>query len=165
MSICIKTEDGRVIEFDGTDASIGSDEACVIAFPGDDRLSFQHARLSKILFQWRIDTLVGAQLSVNDRHRGTGAFLQSNDCISLSPAGPMITFRPSNPDPEDDGIQVETSDAAAELLVAADSKAEPPAAADHVALNRSPQQLPSRSRSQHFRTNRRSRRHSPSLKS
>lgn len=115
MSICIKTENGGIFDIEGTEASIGSDESCAIAFPGDERVAFQHAKLTKIYFQWRIDTLDGTQISINDRNMGTGAFLQSNDCIALSPTGPVITFRPTEPQPPteaaEDNLEAESAEA------------------------------------------------------
>lgn len=93
MSITIETGDGRSLIIDADVASIGSDESCDVSFVEDGRLDAVHAKLSKVLFQWRIDPVneSAATISISEKY-GASGFLQSGDRISLSADGPVIVL-------------------------------------------------------------------------
>lgn len=125
MTITIETDDGRSIEVDtGTgNLTIGSDASCDINFPGDERLLPVHARLSKVLFQWRLDVESPNESSVSISEKyGESGFLQASDRISLSADGPVIIFRPRD-EPEEDTAEP-NGDADAEPLTDENVEAE-----------------------------------------
>ena len=95
MGITLELPSGQRVAVEASTILVGRDPACNVALPDEDRIRPRHATIKRVANRWMIQSEGDWLLQVGSGVPGGKCWLNPDDVIRLTEAGPNIVFMPT----------------------------------------------------------------------